>query len=170
VIHPLWTVRDKNPQYLPEDDKIIEKRSSDKQGLWWNQANDKVYLSYLDPNGEPYSDGKSYAYIDMATLKDKRYRFIKLYGCNTAGGHPLRRDMIRRYPKEASHYNRGVTDRNLARRVSKTFTNADVTGNAGPNYGTFAPNPEIDVPVTYRTDASGHTSRAIAPADQWKRQ
>jgi len=31
VIHPLWTVRDKNPQYLPEDDKIIEKRSNNSR-------------------------------------------------------------------------------------------------------------------------------------------
>ena len=145
----------------------------DKSGLWMRPRDKEVLFGYESPNGELYEDGKRYEYLNIKRLRSKRYRFVRLYGCNTAGGHPYYRTMQHKYPDDASHYLVGPHSEsvaNLARRVSQIFPYTSVTGNMGPNYSAFQKPPDIDVPATYRTDSAGKTSRSIKPESSWLRQ
>ena len=74
-----------------------------------------------------------------STLKFKHLKFIKMWGCNTAGGHPNRARMHQRFdsgkPIQEQHYLDAADDNNVANAASKVWTNAPVKGNAGPHIG-----------------------------------
>jgi hypothetical protein len=122
-------------------------------GVYWHRRGNQVYMWWPDPS----RPGKR-VYRNLNKLKDKGYEFIELHGCNTAGGHPRGREISEEMPSQKwkdAYLRYGPTENNISRRITKTFPNTQVTGNAGPTEGTGTSGGNSDIrgdsmaPTTY---------------------